>query len=81
MTALRLALIATLAGLAFATPADSREPKKALNIAPGTPATVGQNGAVVGEVPGKVVPAPNGAMSTFGTAQRHQVPATTDVKR
>ena len=35
-------------------------------IAPGTPATVGRNGSVVGTAPGETVPAPHGSMSTFG---------------
>ena len=36
------------------------------HIAPGTPATVGQSGAVEGVVPHQPVPAPRGSMATFG---------------
>lgn len=49
---------------ASTTPAPRRP--RTLYIAPGNPATVGQGGAVTGVVPGRAVPAPTGAMSTFG---------------
>ncbi len=35
-------------------------------IAPGTPATVGRSGSLVGSAPGVTVPAPRGAMETLG---------------
>ncbi len=35
-------------------------------IAPGNPASVGQNGSVVGTAPDHPVPAPRGAMGTLG---------------
>ncbi len=35
-------------------------------IAPGTPATVGRSGSLVGNTPGTAVPAPRGAMGTLG---------------
>ena len=35
-------------------------------IAPGTPSSVGQNGAVLGPVPDHPVPAPRGALQTLG---------------
>ena len=63
------ALLASGAVLAE-TPAASTTPAPqrphTLYIAPGSPATVGQGGAVTGVVPGRAVPAPTGAMSTFG---------------
>ncbi len=67
----RLALLLALgfaAGLtaAGAHAADAPPRRRTLNIAPGTPATVGQGGAVAGVVPHQAVPAPRGAMSTFG---------------
>ena len=37
-----------------------------VSIAPGNPGTVGQGGALRGVVPGESVPAPKGAMETFG---------------
>ena len=36
------------------------------SIAPGTPETVGRSGSLRGVVPGETVPAPRGAMQTFG---------------
>ena len=57
MFALRLGFVAYLiAGQAVAQ----------VSIAPGNPATVGQGGALRGVVPGQSVPAPSGAMETFG---------------
>ena len=35
-------------------------------IAPGTPATVGQGGSILGKEPEHTVPAPRGALQTFG---------------
>lgn len=37
-----------------------------ITLAPGTPATVGRDGSLRGVRPGQSVPAPVGAMSTFG---------------
>lgn len=62
---LALALIAGLTATA-ALAADAPPRRRTLNIAPGTPATVGQGGAVEGVVPHQAVPASRGAMSTFG---------------
>jgi len=67
----RPALLLALAFAAGLTAADSHAAdapprRRTLNIAPGTPATVGQGGAVAGIVPHQAVPAPRGAMSTFG---------------
>lgn len=63
--ALALALVAGLTATA-ALAADAPPRRRTLNIAPGTPATVGQGGAVEGVVPHHAVPASRGAMSTFG---------------
>lgn len=63
------ALLASGAALAQAPATPTSPPRqrpRTLNIAPGNPATVGQAGAVTGVVPGRAVPAPTGAMSTFG---------------
>lgn len=57
MSALRLGIVFCLiAGQAGAQ----------VSIAPGNPGTVGQGGALRGVVPGEAVPAPKGAMETFG---------------
>ena len=57
-----------LLGAAIPTLAADEQPRRPRGyfIAPGTPATVGQGGAVIGVVPHHPVPAPQGAMSTFG---------------
>lgn len=60
MTASRLILAASL----LAAPAAAQ-----VSIAPGTPETVGRNGSLRGVVPGEAVPAPRGAMETFGVAK------------
>jgi hypothetical protein len=62
---LALALVAGLTATA-ALAADTPPRRRTMNIAPGTPATVGQGGAVEGVVPHQAVPASRGAMSTFG---------------
>ncbi len=68
MQALRLGMVATLVcGTAWAqSPATSSN--GTFYIAPGTPSTIGRSGSVTGAVPGQVVPAPRGSMSTFGGA-------------
>lgn len=40
-----------------------------VSIAPGTPETVGRSGSLRGVVPGEAVPAPRGAMETFGLSR------------
>lgn len=42
-------------------------------IAPGTPATVGQGGAVLGKEPDQPVPAPRGVLQTFGLSDSKSV--------
>ena len=61
---LALALAASLAPVA--TRAQEVPRRRTFYIAPGSPATVGRNGAVEGVVPHQAVPAPHGAMATFG---------------
>ena len=64
---LRLALPFLLGAAVPALAADEQPQRpRGYYIAPGTPATVGQGGAVIGVVPHHPVPAPQGAMSTFG---------------
>ena len=64
---LRLAVSVLLGGALPALAADEQPRRpRGYYIAPGTPATVGQGGAVIGVVPHHSVPAPQGAMSTFG---------------
>lgn len=60
MSVLRSGLVVCL----MASPAIAQ-----VSIAPGNPATVGQGGALIGVVPGQTVPAPSGAMQTFGIAR------------
>lgn len=43
-------------------------------IAPGSPATVGQGGAILGPVPDHPVAAPRGALSTFGLPEKQSLP-------
>jgi len=66
MRALRLGLIATLACGVAAAQSPSTGSNGTVYIAPGNPNTVGRSGSVVGVVPGEAVPAPRGALSTFG---------------
>ncbi len=42
-------------------------------IAPGSPQTVGQNGAILGSDPSHPVPAPRGAMQTLGLPTKPEV--------
>ena len=56
---------ALLAGSAWAADAPPRR-VRGYSIAPGTPATVGQGGAVIGPGSNRAVPAPRGSMATFG---------------
>lgn len=58
--------LAAAAGLAIPAHAQEVPRRSTYYIAPGTPKTVGQGGAVAGVVPHKAVPAPHGAMATFG---------------
>lgn len=58
--------LALAAGLPVAAYAQDAPRRRTFYIAPGNPATVGRNGAVGGVVPHKAVPAPRGAMATFG---------------
>ncbi len=60
------ALLLTAAAAWPAAAADAPARPRGYSIAPGTPATVGQGGAVVGVVPHQAVPAPHGSMATFG---------------
>jgi len=66
MRAVRLGLIAALACGAAMAQTTSKSSDGTVYIAPGNPNTVGRAGSVVGVVPGEAVPAPHGAMSTFG---------------
>ena len=61
---LTLSIAASLAPLAARAQETPR--RHTFYIAPGNPATVGRNGSVEGVVPGQAVPAPHGAMATFG---------------
>ena len=45
-------------------------------IAPGSPATVGQGGAILGSVPDHPVAAQRGTMSTFGLPEKQSQPLT-----
>ena len=54
------------AGLSAAAHAQEVQRRHTYHIAPGTPATGGQGGAVEGVVPHQAVPAPRGSMATFG---------------
>ena len=85
---LRLAFSVFLGAAAPALAADEQPRRpRSYYIAPGTPATVGQGGAVIGVVPHHPVPAPQGAMSTFGgllgtgAPQAPSVPATPPAPR